>query len=92
MEILIQTKKAIWHISKKGIRRVDTWEWSKVRETFEALFIQQETVLKEALKRQGPMIQGIERAVRGGYESAMKNDIAWREKSAWRDAGDNRLP
>lgn len=84
MEFLIQTNKSIWYINKKGIRRVSTWDWSKVRETFDVLFLQQEGVLKKAINSQGPVIQAIERAVEEGSQTARKNESNWLEKGAWR--------
>lgn len=86
MELLIQTKRFMWNISSRGIRKVKIWDWKQAKETFERLFIEQEKSLKEAITGQGPVIKAIDQAVKEGKISAPKNN------SAWRRLEDNKLP
>ena len=86
MEIVIQTNKNMWSISSRGIRKVSTWDWRKIKETFERLFEAQILALKVAHENQGPVFDGIERAVEAGYLAAPKNAAAWRAQD------DNALP
>ena len=86
MEIVIQTKKHMFSISRCGIRRVDMWEWRKIKETFEVLFNQQSVELSADLDAMGPVPAAIQKTVDAGHKVAAAN------AEAWRHPGDNRLP
>jgi hypothetical protein len=90
MELMLQTKKRLWSVSFKGIHTVDTWEWDRVKDTFDSLFEYQSKTLNDALERQGPVGEAIDRTVKEGVAVAATNAESWRHPNDFRLPNEDR--
>lgn len=75
MEILIQTKKHMYHITRKGIRKAAIMDWKRFMETFEVIFDFQSKKLKE--QYEASTLRSIDKHVEKGYVSAQQNHQKW---------------
>lgn len=75
MDILVQTREHIYHISWKGIKKVETVNWDKLKSTFDMLCSTQAEQAKK-VNESSPLNAHVE----NGVESAKANDRAWRKK------------
>ena len=86
MEIIIQTQKNLWSISRQGLRKVPQWNWRRIKETFEACFDAQRKQLDEIASGPHPVLDAIDETVEEGFQVSEKN------AEAWRALDDNSLP
>lgn len=77
MDILIQTRQSIYHISWNGIKKVETVNWDKLKSTFDGLLMFQTDKAKEELST--PVFRQLNQIVKEGSASADANNQAWRK-------------
>ena len=49
MEIIVQTRRNFWYVSRSGFRKVPTWDWDKVKAAVGSRFAEREIATAEAL-------------------------------------------